>query len=577
MVSTLAAALPLAALPDESVLDRKVSVHADNASLRSLLKMLAQAAGPGLLVPPEEAVPDRLVTIDASDLPLSQVLKLLKGAGITWTLKDGKVCVTAGPGPAMSLQPQGWVDWRGLLPDDVRNRPLALKMVEIGGAPAPNLRGSLAKFVYDLRGSGLPITLDPSLEVPDGPAPAQPLARLNLVIRLPVGHESEAMTLEQVLLRLVTACAARRLPVAFLQSAVSDGSAPSRFKVAQVPGAPDVRPGVPASAPPAPTVTFSLPSPGTDHGNVSIYADEIRMDPDGRQVRASGNVRVIERLPSFGIASAFVLPPEIRNKRIDLEVKDLPLPDVLGKVSALIGKPIQLAEGVNRGTRLTLQLKDLSVVAALDTILAQAGLTARPVFAPAELQSIVVEPGAPYSPYWGAPAASRPASVAAEPPDARFGALQATTGRPKIRVVVVSIGGAFGQVTDAPEGMNLVLAPKAPSAGGRASVTVMGAVKCPGRYGVTPELTVGKALALAGGLGEDACGTVYVFGLPDGPVTLLAAQSASPGPTPACAKDGTSIQPGWLFCPQCGQAIAQPPAGWHFCPLCGRALEEKPK
>jgi hypothetical protein len=105
----------------------------------------------------------------------------------------------------------------------------------------------------------------------------------------------------------------------------------------------------------------------------------------------------------------------------------------------------------------------------------------------------------------------------------------------------------------------------------------MGAVKCPGRYEATPELTVGKALALAGGLGEEACGAVYVLGLPDGPVTLLAAQSASLGPAPACPKDGTPLRSGWLFCPQCGQPVSQPQADWHFCPLCGRALEEKPK
>jgi len=261
-----------------------------------------------------------------------------------------------------------------------------------------------------------------------------------------------------------------------------------------------------------------------------------------------------------------LLPPEVADAKIDLAFTDADLQHVIRALAKAGSLPVVLGDGVKRDTRITCDLRAKTPADALAMILAMTGLYAQVEVGREGLAglTIVSEPG-----WTSAPdaldirvaqleAAMRAVGKLLPPEIAQRHVVSATSYR--------DLRQAFRSLADA-LGIEIVVADTVPP------------VQTPS--GEAPDQTVASVLArflLSANLRAEArkddqgrfAGLTI---LPAAPAGVSQATTAAAPAT--CPRDHTPLQPGWHFCPKCGEPIPGPQPDWKFCPFCGKPVEEK--
>ncbi len=370
-----------------------INLHATGADVAELVELLSRATGTRIVVRAAGSAP---VTLSVEDVSIDGALDAVTGAaGLDWTrqgdiivirerpadarleyrvLDDNALALTVREGPAIvPIPPQAgfaltdlverdpsWTAWRGDLAEELGAEPFIPISCTVDDGRL-RLKGSLSGVVEDLTAAGLDISLDPGLTV----------GTADTAVDLPWTEES---TVEQVALRLCVVLSAGDVGVSMVQHKDDEGNLTDRLRIVPANRWGEMFGRMPPPVPPVAAGALRLVEPfiGVDQ----IDLGRIVLDNATRAyVDAAGALRVD---PLGAVAFEPLVEnadiPEPMQKRIDLDLKDATLTDALDAIAAELGHPIELADGVNRETTVTVSLKQAPIHQALQTIVLQLGL-----------------------------------------------------------------------------------------------------------------------------------------------------------------------------------------------------------
>jgi hypothetical protein len=372
---------------------QRVTIHATEAKATEVLRMIGNASDVKIVYSTKRSPS---VTLDVTEVPVDQAIRAVTDAAGLVVRRQGDVYIvervddladiTLVPGEAVDVgwevnpealeqatmayrlgldhagavaaaygalegQQGNWEAWRGDLPDDVARaafEPTETATSEDG----TRLQGTLSAMVEDLKAGGVDITLDPTLTV----------GHIQEQIGIPW---YEGATVDHVALCLAVATAADRTGVSIVRHKGEEGEAADRLRVV-----PANRWGVGAGN----VVTWTRPNVVFDQfGN-----RKVQWVLPQQEFTIRGDVPILGELPVLGeLFQAQANVPEPLQKRIDLELKDVPLEQALEAISEELGHPITLEEGIKRDTNVTVSLKQAPIHQVLQTVLLQLGLMAK--------------------------------------------------------------------------------------------------------------------------------------------------------------------------------------------------------